>query len=329
MKIGEIVAYLEQHGWFRQPECWRGASIWSHDGGEVLVPARDGMGDGELRVRQIVETLALVEERPFDAVAQDITDPADVVEVRTCPDAPSGHNLLRSALRELNSLTASLVGTARMLDEGPHVAFRGRISSRVRGVVDRVQVGAARPGSYVLPVRVPVDDFARRVVVGLHEALCAVRGAVGVGEMSAFDATVCAGVSADLCHSLQGFAGENLVRPFGFGFRWADTLPAAAVGFPEGAGQVLREAAGYLRHAKEFGEMTVTGLVDRLHNGSWRVQVRGDERAMWVRLADLTAYDAALAARQEGHRVRATGMLSRSGVRIELLVGRNDFEVLG
>lgn len=74
VKVSGITAYLQQAGgWHLMPERLRGASIWSHETGyEVLVPGRDGMGDHDMRVWEILDTLAEVEQRPPAQIATDI-----------------------------------------------------------------------------------------------------------------------------------------------------------------------------------------------------------------------------------------------------------------
>ena len=65
LKVDDIASYLAEAGWDRDPQGWRGASVWRHPGDyEVLVPPRDGMGDGARRVREVLRCLSSVEDRP-------------------------------------------------------------------------------------------------------------------------------------------------------------------------------------------------------------------------------------------------------------------------
>jgi hypothetical protein len=101
-------------------------------------------------------------------------------------------------------------------------------------------------------------------------------------ELAAFDSTVTAGVSAELCEALSGLAGPRRGQPFEIGFRCArgmrSELPPATVRLPEGAGVVLRAAAARLRQLNVSGEATLTGMVEDLHDDPpgggdrWRIK---------------------------------------------------------
>ncbi|HEX2134082.1 MAG TPA: hypothetical protein VHH15_21275 [Actinophytocola sp.] len=348
LSVADISTYLEHTGWRRHPDAWRGAAVWSHqDAYDVLVPARDGMGDGDLRVAEIVAVLATVEQRAPEEIARDISSPlADQHWYRTHPRGlSSGFTMLKAGLNALSSVVTVVGSAARAAVDGPHFTFAGRASSAVDTLVDRVELGTTRAGSYVFPVRVPLGDdpdLTRRMSLQLLDATVAVRDAVASGDPAAFDATVTAGVSAELCEGMHGLAGATGREPFEIGFRWARALPidlpAATVAFPEDAGELIAAAAGRLRSHGPSGEVTVTGVVEVLHDqprrkDRWRIRVRGEvagtkgnRRVLWVRLATEDAYHAAIAAHQAQQRVRARGALSEAG-RAELVA--DDFEVLG
>ena len=133
-RIADIVSYLADSGWRRRPEGWRGASIWTYDGGyEVLVPARDGMGDGELRVREIVGLLVTIEQRSGQEIAYDISSPlTDVHRFRTFPEGlPSGFTTLTTGLQALQGVSTMLVSAARAV-----------VEARARGVFYGRNVGS-------------------------------------------------------------------------------------------------------------------------------------------------------------------------------------------
>ncbi|MCT2587011.1 hypothetical protein [Actinophytocola gossypii] len=349
LAVADISTYLEHTGWRRHPDPWRGAAVWTHkDAYDVLVPARDGMGDGDLRVTEIVDMLATVEQRSPEEIARDISSPlADQHWYRThTRGVPSGFTTLKAGLNALRSVEIVLGSAARAAVDGPHFSFAGRVPAAVGTLVDRVELGPTRAGSYVFPVRVPLGEdpeLTRRVSSQLLDATVAVREAVDAGDPAAFDATVTAGVSAELCEGMRGLAGASGREPFEIGFRWArglpTELPAAVVDFPEDAGELIETAADRLRRHGPSGEVTVTGLVEVLHdqprrNDRWRIRVRGEvagtkgnRRVLWVRLPGQDTYHAAITAHQSQQRVRARGALSDKGTRAELVA--DDFEVLG
>jgi hypothetical protein len=227
----------------------------------------------------------------------------------------------------------------------------------VTDLLDRVQLGPTRPGSYVLTVRVPVDEpdqigepivpFGRQVALQIHDAVTAIAPAAESGELAAFDSTVMAGVSAELCEALGGLAGPQRRQPFEIGFRWArglrSELPPATIRLPEGAGMLLHAAAARLRQLDLSREATATGTVEDLHDDlpggddRWRIKVRGElrsddrvarRRTIWVRLPDQAAYDTAIAAHSEHRRVRAAGVLTSTDGRVELVARPGGLEEL-
>lgn len=307
--VAAISSYLAAAGWHLRPETWRGASLWTHGPDhEVLVPAHDGMRDRGLRVSDLLEVVAAVEQRPQDEIERDIVSPpADIQSYKTHPDnLPRGMTTLAAGVKALEGVRDTLWSAARAVVEGPHTSFAGKAPTVVRDLLERVQLAPARTGSYVIAVRVPLhatqraaaparsDDIgraedesplARQVTEQMHDAVLAASAAVSAPGLEAFDDTITAGVSSSLCFALSRLAGADLQRPFEVEYRWAPALradvPSSRVAFPGGSGEVLRRAGRRLQHFTVSGEATVTGLIhslvdDAAKGDRWRVNVRGD-----------------------------------------------------
>lgn len=320
-----VTGYLRATGWYPQPQVWSTLTVWAHDdGAEVLVPARDGMNDADLRIRELLQGVAALEGRAVEDVALDISAPsADMISVHTHPpDVPSGWSPLSFAVDSLASLIGVVQATTRAVEQGAFIGSRGRLPNKVRDLVDRMQVGPSRPGSCVLPVRVPHEDYARRVLARLNTALDAVSVAVAEDDPEAFRHAVIAGASADLCEAVSGLAGRKSLLPFGFSFRWVGG-GTSEVMFGERAGARIRAGARFLREANDLGPVTVTGPVWVAREDDRMVQVD----TVWMRMTDLTWFDAAVTARREGHHARVSGLLVNERQRAELKVDR--FEVIG
>jgi hypothetical protein len=370
-RVADIVTYLRDTGWRERPDGWRGASIWFRPDTpagdrELLVPPRDDMGDSDLRVRDILDALTTVENRPGDEIARDIDSPlVDTQSYRTFPDdLPSGLTTVAGGLRALQGVRDVLVASARTVLEGPHLAFRGSAPRSAADLLRLAQLGPSLPGSYVLTVRVPVDEpeslftaappFGRRVLVQMHDAVAAVRDAVAASgegrDLAVFDDTVTAGVSADLCSALSDLAGTTRRQPFDVAFRWARGRPAQrppmTMTFGAESGALIRSAAERLRRLEVSGPATITGVIESLHDDPpgrdrWRIRVRGDlirgtatgqpdgsRRSIWVRLGGQQEYDQAIAAHRTRQTIRAAGELATVDGRIELLVSHDAFAVL-
>jgi hypothetical protein len=346
LKVDEITNYLAQTGWRQNPRGWYGAEVWRHSGDvEVLVPVRDGMGDGETRIRELLRCLSALEERPSGEIAREIAGPPlDSQFIRTFPVGhDSGYTSLIGGLQTVQGVKDALGAAARAVAEGPHFAFTGRAPAMVGDLLRRVELGPTRAGSYVVEVRVPTDPSTdealpgRSVLVQLHEAIAVAHDAVTAGRTEAFDATVTAGVSADLCDALSQLSGPQKSEPFEISFRWAYARPsdvaATTLRFPESAGGLLQAAGRHLRGQNASGAATVTGIIEGLHDDPkrddrWRVQVRGElrteesrssRRAVWVRLSDQDTYDDAIAAHRARRPIHASGELSSATGRVELV----------
>jgi hypothetical protein len=350
LKVDDVVSYLAATGWKREPDGWQGASTWQHRGGyEVLVPARDGMGDGDRRIREILRCLSAVEVRATEEIALEISRPRmDKQYFRTFPaDHDPGYTSLVSGVQAVHGVRNVLATAARTVLQGPHFAFAGRRPSGVGEVLRAAELGPTRAGSYVVEVRLDMDVATRApggdevggraILVQMLEGVSAARVAVLADEPTAFDETVTAGVSADLCKALSDLSGSAHDEAFEINFRWARAQPvevsAQLLTFPERAGPLLLEAARRLRGLSASGPATVTGVVEGLYddaagNDRWRVKIRGElqtehlqrpRRAVWVRLGDPATYDRAITAHREGRMITVAGELSSTTGRVELV----------
>jgi hypothetical protein len=361
LHVADMISYLAASGWRRRPETWRGASVWEYDGYEAVVPARDGLDDSDRRALEVLEVLARVEGRAAEDIADEISAPTmDRQTIRTFPRRePSGYVGLAAGLRALTGIRSMIAVAARSELEGPRLVYRGKHEGADR-VLDVVQLGPTRPGSYTFMLRVPArspDDepslfdegeyLPRRSMIRLSDAVSAAHVAVESSDgVVAFDQTVRVGVSANLCEALSDLAGIGREDAFEIGFRWARSrplsLPVQTVAFTAGAGLLLRDAATRLRQLDAYGSATITGVVEDLHDDArggdrWRVKVRGElrtagidvpeQRAVWLRLSQAD-YPRAVEAHLGQRNVLARGVKSQIARRTEIVVDLASFEVL-
>jgi hypothetical protein len=343
LAVADIRAYLAAQGWSRRPETWRGASIWVRDGApDVLLPARDGMGDSTARIDDVLAALAAAERRDPDQVARDIGGSHVDVQVYRLPGAVGS---LDDAVTALTAVQTILRSAARTVVEGPRPFFSGGAPKPVRDLLAGTEVVPAGAGGRTLTARVPLGPdgpggpFGRRVMRQLHEAFTAISRATAtvrpaLEQIARADA-VRTGVSADLCGGLSDLARLHDGAPLEVGFRWAPALPeeaAGTVGFAPGSGAVLRAASRRLRQGAGL-PVVVTGTVETLNDSDsgadrWRVKVRGDiaggsgRRTVWVRLPDGAAYERAIGWHRHRTPIRASGALSTVSGRVELTPDR-------
>ncbi len=341
--VEDVAAYLAASHWRSTNQFWRGARVWMRDGYEVLVPARNNLGDHDARIRDLVEIVAGAESRPPGEVLRDIAHPlVDTATYRMGNDNADAVALL-DGLQVVGGLRDLLGAAARVVVEGPHLRFRGRTPAVVDELLTRVELARPVDGGAGVTLMVPVSGRGaalrgRDVAVQLHDAVTAVEEAIRTGQVEAFDSTVTAGVSADLCVALSALAGSGNREPFELGFRWAHGLPADVssrlVPFLPDSGLLTRAAAARLRRLRVTGRAVALGVVDGQHDEAggadrWRIRVRGElqagsewltgaRRLTWARLPDQETYDRALEAYRVGQRVRIDGQLTSQDGRVEL-----------
>jgi hypothetical protein len=359
--VSAIADYLRGTGWQLRPLQWRGASIWTREGADVLVPARDGMGDGDLRVREILDVLAEVEGRARGDIAQEIgSAPADTQQLTIFPPGrASGFASLKQTLGVLAGLGETFLEATRAVFKRNPTVFGGGTAD-IDQFMAGIQIGAGRPGSYIIPVQVPLDGaegprppLGRLVTRELHSA---------VSLLSDRKEPSPDLLSPALCEALGGLADESGERAFEIGFGWSHRLPsdvpAATYRFDEDSGSRFRATAEKLRHAESSAAfrqsgvslldtglarqvITATGLIETLHRDQpdgdqWTIDVRADSpltgtsrRVLHVQLPDRAVYEAALAAHRQERRVRVAGDVTIHPRRTELRVAdATGFDVL-
>jgi hypothetical protein len=354
--VADAAAYLEDTGW-RRTASWRGASIWARGAEEVLLPARDDLGDNPLRIRELLQTLAAVESRPARDIVREISFPlADSATYKLLPDdLPAGFTTLHSGVQAVGGLRDVIAAAARAALEGPHFRFTGRAPHEIGDLLARIKVGAGTSDDVAFTLLVPFDRppapavgsglAGREVMLQMQDAASAVEEASRSEQIRSFDDVVTAGASADFCVALSDLAGQQRKNPFQIAFRWSrgmqSDLPGRTVSFAADSGVLIREAAARLRRLEISGHAAVSGRIEGLHDDSagtdrWRVRLRGElrtdrlsgnHRAIWVRLGGQQDYDLAIEAHRSRLRVHAEGVLSNRAGRAELAALPGHFEL--
>ncbi len=333
------------------------------------MPSGDGLTDSDVRVAEILATLTTAEGRSVEEIAGDINTPFDDIQLyRTFPD--DDFISLAAGLAVLRSVRDLISTAVRTVVDGPRPTFPGGAPRRAGELLQQVRLGPVRPADHVFTVRIPLTSasgspenrhsqiagdattLGRQVGHQLRAAVIAARSTAArttEQDLTPFDASVAAGVSANLCEALSGLAGRQQLQPFEIAFRWARGLPsdvpADVVRFASGTGTTFRAGAARLRDLANSpglsGTAAITGLVESLHgqssNSGWRIHIQGDllagaviesDRIMRIWLESQSAYDKAIAAHRSRQRVRASGELSGSGSHAELAVSDDKFEIL-
>lgn len=353
---GDLKSYLDAQGWALVDRIGDKALVYrpgdgSREAVEILVPARDDLGDYALRMAEAVRILADVEQRSALAVYGDITvSGLDVVRLRAATADADGAIAIEQGVtlyREAENLMLSAACAA----VDPRRNYHLRKVTEATDYLKSVRLGPSERGSYVLTVFSPVqprlggqqrlelgdEPFSRTVTLRLAEALGAAKRAadraVSDGAFAPFDAAVAEGVSANLCEAVARLA--EAARGIDIGLSWARNRPAGRGNqrfhFSPDVADVLREAASVFRRSEPLTDERLSGFVIALDrpvehfDGSATLRVLLDDKPKRVRVRfEQSVYAQVIRAFQEKLVLSLLGDLYPVGQRWEI---RNPREI--
>lgn len=353
-----IRVYLSTHGWQREPSE---PTVWmlptSRGGFEVIAPSTPRNRDFRARIAELLRTVSVAEGRSPDEVLNDLfTLRYDIQYIHEEHDGPPGTAPLRDAATLYSAAQNMMASVSASLEE-PRSVLSGRRSSRSSEVMRKVLAGPTGAGSYIvsiwtpiLPRMTPEDDgvlfewdwdnepVERKTTALLQTALTSTRAAVDrvLNEnegVSTFIDRAAEGVSANLCESIVGIAGEEKT-PFDVRFAWALDRPMQSpqdpIHFDRPSFEVLSDAAREMRNQLPEGEVRLRGNVIRLHRettglGSGEITVTGiisgdpvaRLRKVWVSLSE-SDYQLAIRAHEAMTDIDLSGTLGQRGNRTYL-----------
>lgn len=341
--------HLVAIGW-EEADTSDSASSWSYSRitprGEVTieVPKRQDFVDYERRVVELIEILALVEQRSARSIVFELGQPgADVLSFRyRGAETQDGTISVDDGIRIREERRRLLLATAHSVIEPlPHHPRLSR--TEPMEFIASCREAPPRVGSYLSPVLVPVspevgdapveDPFSRRVTAMLATALHTAAEALSAGDDKHLLEGAEQGLSSNFLAALSG------LRPPGRGmleisFSWAarrraPALPFRMVSFDHGMFEPLAEIARVLRESSPSPGTVVEGYVasfDREAKDPTQpgdvvliatIEDRPGTPKVHVKLSP-EAYAQAMLAHREARRVRVTGTLTKEGRRYVL-----------
>jgi hypothetical protein len=348
----DVAVYLRAREWrpaTRTEIAARWIKIVDGDEYEVAQPLDSDLRDYAARVRDVVQTLALVEQVSeldiLEHIAQVSTD-VHLVRIFPSDEAP-GMIGLDDGVHAYESLRSLVTAAAYSVSaKQPRAVQPARKPAEVLEYLRGVRIGPSAAGSFVLSVHTPVpprlsigspepdadEPFERRVSLRVYEAVQAAHEAANAAlvdpdGLAAFTDGVARGISANLCEALVGLAGPS-GHPVELSLLLASSRPSsrrlAPIRFRRDHFAVLESAARELRARSAEEDAILIGNVVRLYRennvGTGEVgiagTVDGDERLrrIWVELAG-DDYEAAVRAHTDMRQVSVQGDIVRRGTR--------------
>ncbi|GAA4539829.1 hypothetical protein [Amycolatopsis samaneae] len=349
IQLADIVTYLHAAGW-REGGPYSRSVVWrltvDGDEAELLVPADPKLRDYANGVSDIVETLALVENRTPQEIVRDLRSArVDVHYVRTIPDGPSGTIALSEGLRAVQGTHDLLMAaaTSTVSPIRPSVLPSSKPDA-AKAIISNIRLGQTGEGSYVFRIESPLPEAgvtplysSRDALLHLHQAATSALEAAELvrgDDYTAFAERIGDGVSANLCEALTNLGGQRQ-STFELSFSWAPASPVAIdtplLRFDSRTIPVIKRGGKFLRKYPTVAAATVTGRVVDLHRTPTdklgKVQLSGIVDAEGKRRAEerivlrlgLRDYETAVTAHRDGNELRVTGPLRHTGRQSEVI----------
>ena len=353
-------AYLRAHRWTEHADGDATLSLWTLDTAagpfEVLLPRTRELRDYALRLAQALQTLEVAEDRPMEAIVEDIvTSATDVIRIRVAsPDRPDGSIALNDGLLLCESARNMLMAAACAAVE-PQVYYTPNKPARARAYLGQVGLGQTERGSFIITLLSPLDlasealqprlfsdepnGFGRRVTTTLTDALQSLLDWAERQKLPRdsdnLEQVTKRGVSANLCEALveMNKSGQDTGLEINLAWSAVDTRPNVPSTFvvPARTIPAIQELGKYLKslarpNYKLEGQIKELRRLDDASGGGQvgiEAAIDGVKRKILVRLSGAD-YDKAADAHAHRAIVSCVGELVRTGRSYELQ-GARDF----
>jgi len=290
----DLVAYLRAQKWTTHDTASdEPCSEWTKeiDGElfEVQVPRHNAWRDYAKRVSEVLALLSEAEDRSQLEILHDVPLVSrDIVRLRSMVQGRSDGTMPLSDGALIAQAARNMMLAAACSTVEPRRAWPARKPVQATTYLSELSLGQTERGSFVMTLLAPVppsliqqmdfgfgtgadgEPFNRRVTRRLGTALEAVRRAaevgVATGDLSAFEAGVDLGVSADFCEALALVRECASVSEFEIRIGWASTRPPidpppSLHELAPDTLEVIREAGRVLRERTPVEDFEIEGPV--------------------------------------------------------------------
>jgi predicted aconitase with swiveling domain len=347
-----LAAFARSENWLKVDGYGAHADVYAGSNRpEIIVPRTDMLADYASAVSRLIEIFATYRGSDELAVYRDLVSAdRDVVRVRVLGTEDDGSVGLDAGVRIVAQARDMLLAAACAV-RSPQPVYRPHANQEADDYMRRVKLGQTEPGSFVVtllspvpplldPARGPIDRSAwtnlndepleRMVTRRLMEALEASRHAAEMalsGDAAAFEKSVAAGVSANLCEAVAGLIEQS--DGLDVSVTWARTRPVPEtqrkVAFSSKDAEILKEAARTFRQRQPRADVTLFGVVQKLKGtqgevaGVVTLKAMVDERVQPVSaVLDQANYGVAVHAHAAKTPVIVNGDLERVGHRLQM-----------
>ncbi|WP_394253092.1 hypothetical protein [Arthrobacter pityocampae] len=292
--VQDLVDYLNLTGW-NQRTSGESGGLWEATNGDVIaVPHKAFAGD--LAWNGVVERVADsagLSKKSVEASVRNLY--VDVTEFRAADDILIHGSIPVEAGFSLISTARALLRTSATTSRGPKALINGNYSRPGERIVEHARFGHTIPGSYILPMLVPIsrpqrtndsllhdpkspslyEPEERRATRTMAQALSAIQNRVvdpdRVPGPTVITDLIIAGVSREMVSALHQVVSDASVTTFDASFRWASGLQEpqklpAKIEIPAGAAGVLKRTFELMRPLKKSRTENLTGQIVQLRD---------------------------------------------------------------
>jgi hypothetical protein len=367
LRTEDVQLYLSSRGWQAEPAAPSGkATIFrfpNQPDAEVLLPRTRDCADYALRMGDVAQMIAAVEQRPIREVLVDLSGPpADVIRFGIlAPEASLGNLPLDEGIRLVQGAREILLAAACSAHH-PQPFYPRQSFKEAMDFLATCRLGQTERGSFIATILAPVpplleppslfphdqhltvatEPYARRVTLRLMSSLQVVRDYIRTGKHEHILQGVEAGVSANLCEAIASVKPPGDQSTLQIRISWARSranvppdLPQK-VDFSQAALPIIEEVARRLRQRATPKLDRIEGFVVALKgettllegfegNVIIRAVISGQSARVQLTL-NKSDYAKACDAHRDARRVAVSGVLHRGAKAFELLHPQN-FEV--
>lgn len=359
----DVQLYLTSRGWQKESAAPTAkATVYrfpDEPDAEVVLPRTRDLADYALRMGDVAQMIAAVEQRSIREVLVDLSaPPADVIRLGIlAPEASLGTLPLDEGIRLVQGGREILLAAACSVHH-PQAFYPRQSFKEAMDFIATCRLGQTERGSFVATIIAPVPPFieppslfpdaatepyARRVTLRLMTGLKVVRDSIQTGTHDQMLQGVEAGVSANLCEAIASVRPPGDQSSLQIRITWARSranVPAAIpqnlafsqAAFPiiEEVGRRLRERATPKLNRIEGFIVSLRGETTLLEGFEGNVVIKAVINGQSVRV-QLTLskadYPKACDAHRDARRVEVSGVLHRGAKAFELLQPQN-FQVV-
>jgi hypothetical protein len=343
-----LAAFARSEGWSRSDVYGAHADVYAGtDRPEIILPRTDRLADYASSVSRLLGVFAKVTDRDELATYRDLVGAdRDVVRVRAFGGDDDGSVILDAGV-EIVAQAREMLLAAACAARAPRSLYRAGANKEANEYMRRVKLGQTEHGSFIVTLLAPVPPLlqpqldpswasledepmermvTRRLMCALEASRNAAERALS-GDGSAFENSVAAGVSANLCEAVAKMIEQS--NGLDVSLTWARTRPAPEaqkkVVFSNNDAEILREAARTFRLKQPKPDVTLFGTVYSLTRDQEEVEgvvtlkAMIDDKVQSVKaVLDQATYKVAVQAHGAKTPVIVTGDLERVGQRWQM-----------